>query len=61
MILYSEFKNINDLYQYLTSMKKTDYDEIILNIENFLKSKEASIYSVEHFTELITKNIISDL
>ena len=61
MILYSEFKNINDLYQYLTSMKKTDYDEIILNIENFLKSKEASIYSIEHFTELITKNIISDL
>ena len=61
MILYSEFKNINDLYQHLTSMKKTDYDEIILNIKNFLKSKEASIYSVEHFTKTITENILADI
>ena len=61
MILFSDFKNLKDLYEYLKSMKKNKYDEIINNIIYFLKSKEASIYSINHFTETITKQIVSDL
>ena len=45
----------------LKSMKKNKYDEIINNIIYFLKSKEGSIYSINHFTETITKQIVSDL
>ena len=45
----------------LKSMKKNKYDEIINNIIYFLKSKEGSIYSINHFTEVITKQIVSDL
>jgi len=61
MILFSDFKNFKDLYEYLKSMKKDKYDEITNNIQSFLKSKKASIYSINYFTELITKQIVSDL
>ena len=61
MILFSDFKDIKDLYEYLKSMKKDNYNEIINNIKSFLKSKKGSIYSINYFTELLTKQIVSDL
>ena len=61
MILFSDFNDIKDLYEYLKLIKKSDYNKIINNIKSYLNSKEASIYSIDHFTELITQQIVSDI
>lgn len=44
-----QFASDRDLYEKIRAMEKEEYETYLLAIENFLKSPEAHLFSIEHF------------
>lgn len=51
------FKNYNDLYNFLKSMSEQEFNNYLKNISGFLKSEKAKCFTAEYFSEFITNNI----
>ena len=47
-----DFANEADLYAFLKSMSASQYQTYLDNIQNFLKSDAAHLYSIEHFIDI---------
>jgi len=48
-----KFKSDEHLYQYLKAIKEDEYNQYIENINKFLKSKEAQLFSEESFNKRV--------
>jgi hypothetical protein len=54
-----DFKSYEDLYKYLDSMTSSEYNNYILAIKEFLKSKKFDQFSIKYFTNLLMKHVES--
>lgn len=52
------FEKYEDLHLYLTQIDNTTYSEYIENIELYIKSKQANIFSTNYFVETIIKEVV---
>ena len=55
---YRKFNSYDDLYLFLKNISEKEYNQYIENIEKFLLSKQASIFSAEYFADKIIKEIL---
>lgn len=51
-IAREDFNSLTEVYEFISNMKKDEYNKYIENIRNFLKSEQARLYSKEHFVEM---------
>ncbi len=54
---YRKFTNLDELYQYLNTISKKEYEEYIQNIATFLNSEEAYLFSLENFQKTLWEAI----
>ena len=52
-----DFKSDEDLYLFLKNVSEETYDMYVNNIRTFIDSKEAKVFSMEHFIETFTEAI----
>lgn len=57
---FRDFKNFDDLYNYLRNMSKKNYEQYLLNINKFLKKKNNE-YSIENLSKVILKQLNDDV
>jgi hypothetical protein len=48
-----DFKNTEELYEYLSTMKQEEYEKYIQNIQLFLKSEQAQLFSSDNFVRIM--------
>jgi hypothetical protein len=48
-----DFASDEELYYFLKNMDESQYNDYLQNIENFLNSKEAKLFSAEHFFQIL--------
>ncbi|MBA3721544.1 MAG: hypothetical protein H0W88_03990 [Parachlamydiaceae bacterium] len=58
-IARQDFKTHEELYQFLAGMTKEKYEEYIKNIQIFLKSEKAQLYSFDNFIKIMMDAIKS--
>ena len=54
---FRHFKSDEELYLFLKNVSEESYDMYVNNIRTFIDSKEAKIFSMEHFIETFTEAI----
>ena len=52
-----KFESLDDLYVYLKTMTKEDYQGYLDRIQNYLKSEKAQLFSPEHFEKILLEAI----
>jgi len=55
----NNFKNYDDLYEYLKNMTKNTYEGSINNIKEFLISDEIKKFDSDNFSSILYKNIVN--
>ena len=58
---YRDFDTREDLYQFLKNMKKETYEQYLVNIRNFLNSKEAQVFSPAYFQKQFEEVVLQPL
>jgi hypothetical protein len=57
-IYYSDFKNLKELYKYISNMDEVEWNNYIDNARIFLNNDEINIFSPEYFSNRITAEIL---
>jgi len=57
-ILREDFKSMDELYAFLSSMKEEEYNQYLAHIKTFVESKEAYSYSKEFFIENLCTHLL---
>ena len=55
----NNFTTYDELYKYLKSMQKNEYNNYINAIKSYIKSDKIYEFSSEYFVDMIIKNIIN--
>lgn len=50
-ISYHDFNDYKKLYDYMIHMGRNEYENYIINIKTFLSSKQAQLFTIQHFQE----------
>lgn len=50
---YRDFQTLDELYHFLKSMPKDEYEHYLANIRAFLASEQAQVFSPEHFADTL--------
>lgn len=58
-INYTQFKNIEEMYTFITSMNASEYEQYINNIQAYLQSDKAYLFSQDNFEKTIY-NAVAD-
>ncbi len=56
----NEFASYEELADHLTHLDESTYHEYLIQIEKFLRSKKAKLYSVENFSRIFQQEIVFD-
>lgn len=51
------FRSYDELYSFIANMSEDTYNTYVNNIRAFLQSKEAKVFSIEHFTQIFSEAI----
>lgn len=57
-INYKQFKNNEEMYDFIVSITASEYEQYIANIQKFLQSPEAYLFSQELFEEIIYQAVL---
>ncbi len=53
----NDFSNEKELHRFLKTMDRNTYDNYIRSIDDFLKSDQAKLFSIQHFIEIILPHV----
>lgn len=60
-INYCDFKNIQEMHDYLTSMSKVEYQSYQENINHFIYGSEFETFTAAHFAKIVSKEVMRSL
>ncbi len=52
-----DFKNFNEVYNYIKTIDETSYNNYIYNIQRFLKSDKAKVFTIETFNKIFLEAV----
>lgn len=57
---FTEFKDLNEMYQYITSMSDVVYQSYLVSIDEFLKSDACFKFSADYFSNVVVDCVLRE-